>query len=145
VEVPRNGRSADSDLTAKARDAIRAGKVPDRLPDRTFGGCSRGALCAICDELVQRDESEFEIEFFRDDVASDRYVLHAACFWAWRLERQEPAAEMSVNGRRVGPAPADASQLPPGSAASCGSRPSLPPGMGSPNILRRGPPANEYP
>jgi hypothetical protein len=52
-------------LRAKAREAVRAGKIPSRRPDRTWGGPGVGVRCAICGEPVTKDQLEFQVEFAR--------------------------------------------------------------------------------
>lgn len=81
--------SADHVLREKAREVIQAGKLPNRPPERTWGGSGVGADCTICNELVKRDELELEIEFARDgnDGTLDTYHVHIRCFAAWEQER----------------------------------------------------------
>ena len=80
----------ESALRAKARELIRAGKLPTRRPERTWGGPGEGAHCTICSAPVNRDEVEFEIEFTREDNGPglDRFHVHVPCFAAWELECQ---------------------------------------------------------
>jgi len=49
-------------LREKARDAIRAGGLPSRRPDATLGGPGFGGACALCGELVRRNEMELAAE-----------------------------------------------------------------------------------
>jgi hypothetical protein len=76
-------------LREKARAAIRNGKLPERRPDRTWGGPGVGASCAVCDLPVTKDELEFEIEFAHDgtDPGLDKFHVHLRCFAAWEFER----------------------------------------------------------
>ena len=76
-------------LRAKAREVIRTGKLPNRRPDRTWGGPGVGASCTICGEPVTKDQLEFEIQFSRDgnNPGLDKFALHIRCFAAWELER----------------------------------------------------------
>jgi hypothetical protein len=53
-------------LREKARVVIRTGTLPDRAPDRTWGGPGVGAPCSICDLPVEADQMEFEIQFAHD-------------------------------------------------------------------------------
>jgi hypothetical protein len=71
-------------LREKAREAIRAGKLPSRRPDRMWGGPGVGERCAICCELITRDQLELEIPFARDGAASDHdtFHVHVRCFAA---------------------------------------------------------------
>jgi hypothetical protein len=81
--------SDERTLHEKAREVIQAGKLPNRRPDRTWGGPGVGADCAICRAPVTRDEFEFEIEFARGGLDSglDKYHVHIRCFGAWEFER----------------------------------------------------------
>jgi hypothetical protein len=76
-------------LRARAREVIQSGKIPGRKPDRTWGGPGVGALCAVCEKPVTKDEMEFEIEFARDGTSPglDKYHVHLRCFAAWEFER----------------------------------------------------------
>jgi hypothetical protein len=58
--------SDEKAIREKARAAVRSGKLPNRAPDRTWGGPGVGALCAVCDLPVTKDEKEFEIQFAHD-------------------------------------------------------------------------------
>lgn len=72
----------------KTREPSQTGKMPDRSPDRTWGGSGAGTRCAICGAPVRSDELEFELEFTRDDRPGlDKYHVHIPCFRAWELER----------------------------------------------------------
>jgi hypothetical protein len=77
-------------LREQARAAVRAGKIPSRQPDRTWGGPGVGATCAVCGLPVTKDEMEFEIEFSRDgdNTGLDKFHVHIRCFAAWEFERQ---------------------------------------------------------
>ena len=76
-------------LRRKAQEALRIGKLPARRPDRTWGGPGVGALCAVCNEPVTKDELEFEIQFAIDGVEPglDKFHVHLRCFAAWEIER----------------------------------------------------------
>jgi hypothetical protein len=71
------------DLHQQARAAIQSGKLPSRVPDRTWGGPGVGAACPICGLPVSRQEMELEMEFARD-----RFHVHLKCYAAWEFERQ---------------------------------------------------------
>lgn len=79
----------DSTLREKAREVIQAGQLPNRHPDRTWGGPGIGADCTICSAPIRRNEIEIEIEFIRedDDPGPTTYHLHSRCFAIWELER----------------------------------------------------------
>ena len=76
-------------LREKAREGIRNGRLPTKNPSRTYGGPGAEKPCALCGEIVTRQETEFEIEFSRHgvDLGFDRYHFHPRCFAAWEFER----------------------------------------------------------
>ena len=76
-------------LREQARDAIRTGKLPNRAPDRTWGGPGVGAPCSVYRLPVRKDEKEMEIQFARDggDPGLDKFHVHIRCFAAWEFER----------------------------------------------------------
>ncbi len=77
-------------LRAKAREAIRTGKLPSRRADRTWGGPGVGAPCTVCGEAVTKDQLEFEVQFARDgdNPGPDKFHVHVRCFAAWEFERE---------------------------------------------------------
>ena len=77
-------------LRKRARDAIRAGKLPAWRPVRTWGGKGGGAACAVCDLPLAPEEVEFELEFAEDSRFGPGCScrVHARCFAAWEFERQ---------------------------------------------------------
>lgn len=88
-----NNGSSDVPLR-KAREVPHAVKLPDRSPDRIWGGPSPGGACAVCGAVVGHGELELEIEFDRDDgdPEPDRYRVHVRCFSAWQLEHSDRPA-----------------------------------------------------
>ena len=77
----------DSILRAKARQAIEAGILPNRRPDRMWGGPGVGAQCTICGAPVKHDELELEMEFTLDDAPGpSKHHVHIRCFSALEFE-----------------------------------------------------------
>jgi hypothetical protein len=80
----------ESLLRDKARECVEQRKLPNRKPDRMWGGKGLGdSSCVVCNLIVSRDEVELEIEF---DVIgrTPRVVMHhihVCCFSAWELVR----------------------------------------------------------
>ena len=80
--------SPDGPLREKARRAIEAGDLPNRYPNRTWGGRGSGARCIVCGVPVMPEETELETEFARDyGSGADTFHMHVRCFAAWELER----------------------------------------------------------
>jgi hypothetical protein len=106
--------SDESTLRQKAREALRTGRLPDRSPERMWGGPGSGADCAICGNSLTREELGFEIEFSGDGEGSRtvNHHVHIRCFAAWEFERrhgQEPQEILSVtspvpSAKRASPA-----------------------------------------
>jgi len=95
--------SGNGKLRDKVLEAIRADKLPNRRPERTWGGQGCGARCTICGEEVRLDEVELELEFAAGDGGTERgnYHVHVGCFSAWDFERKNFAlqrATIKVNG-----------------------------------------------
>lgn len=76
-------------LRDRVREAIRTRKLPDRSPERTWGGPGSGTCCAICDEQLRPDEVEFELEFATGDngIGGENCHVHVCCFSAWERQR----------------------------------------------------------
>jgi len=83
--------SDEPQLRTKARECLESGRLPNRSPDRLYGGKGTGAECVICCEPVVADQVEFEVEFDRNGPHSgvDKYRAHLACLSAWELERRK--------------------------------------------------------
>ena len=79
----------DSALREKAREAIRSGKLPARLPVRTWGGRGVEIECTICGLYVMKDQMAIELQFSHDGATPglDKFDLHFRCFAAWEFER----------------------------------------------------------
>jgi hypothetical protein len=105
----------DSTLRRKARQAIQGGKLPERFPDRTWGGPGAGDDCTICGASIESDELELEIEFAGSDggLTRDRHHVHIRCFAAWEFELRQ----LKRGGKGAGNAPRPDSLVAAGPAA----------------------------
>jgi len=76
-------------LRELVRRVIRRQEIPNRRPDRTWGGPGTGISCAICDAPVRKEETELEIEFAfdGDKPGFAVYHVHGPCFAMWELEQ----------------------------------------------------------
>jgi hypothetical protein len=73
---------------------MKAGNLPDRHPERMWGGPGIGAPCAVCGKIIGTEELEFELQFTSDDepgVAT--FHVHATCFTDWELERRSRGSD----------------------------------------------------
>jgi hypothetical protein len=91
VCLPEHARWT-SNLRATAREALKAGKIPNRKPDRTWVGPGVNVACSICglpgDALAS---AVSEIQFARDgdNPGLDVFHVHIRCFAAWEFERDQ--------------------------------------------------------
>ncbi|HYD49482.1 MAG TPA: hypothetical protein VEB21_14095 [Terriglobales bacterium] len=92
------------ELRHHARLALQAGRVPRRMPDRTWGGAGRGDSCAVCDQPISSAEMELEVEFAQDGRPLDSYHLHIACCSAWMTELSQAHSATMSNSRASQPA-----------------------------------------
>jgi hypothetical protein len=88
---------SDSTLRRNVLDAIRAGRLPPRRPDRIWGGPGGGAGCRICGKTIGCDELEVELEIDAPDAArpQDHAHVHLGCFQAWERELRSLAHGLS--------------------------------------------------
>jgi hypothetical protein len=89
----------ESTLRQRAREAILMGRLPNRPPDRMWGGPGNCAACAICGESLARADVCFDLEFADDPTVAkvkQNYHLHVRCFAAWELERESTARPLSA-------------------------------------------------
>ena len=78
-------------LRARARAALRAGRLPNERPERIWGGPGMGERCAVCAERIERQQAEFELQFGKasgEMPAVGTHHVHVRCFAAWEFERQ---------------------------------------------------------
>ena len=74
---------SDETLRLQAREAIRNKRIPDRHPERMWGGAAGGDHCTICGSPI--GDLGLDLEFVRGNGAV-RYPVHIDCFAAWKLE-----------------------------------------------------------
>jgi hypothetical protein len=78
----------DCDLRRLAREAVLEGRLPERVPDRMWGGPGDGRPCAICGAVLTRGDIGLEVEFgsAEAELAPSSYNVHVRCFAAWEAE-----------------------------------------------------------
>jgi hypothetical protein len=97
-------------LRARARELLRAGKLPHAKAVRTWGGHGSGAPCELCGTAILSSEPEFEVQLeLAESAPSLRF--HRACHAVWEAVRAEtetgwtqvserlPAADSCVEAR----------------------------------------------
>jgi len=77
----------ESKLRHKIRKAITARVLPERRPERMWGGSGTGAECALCGEPVTSEQTELELEFADSGSGPASYTVHVHCFSVWEIER----------------------------------------------------------
>jgi len=80
--------SVERTLRIQARGVVQAGKVPNRLPDRIWGGPGAGTPCTVCGAPVKPDEAELEVEW-SEGASTSNHHFHARCFAAVEHEIRE--------------------------------------------------------
>lgn len=77
-------------LRQHAREAMKERELPNRRPDRMWGGPGNGASCAICQTPVTAQEMGFDLEFgHRSGWPVTTHAMHIRCFAVWELERND--------------------------------------------------------
>jgi hypothetical protein len=76
-------------LRETVREAVRAGKLPNRSPDHIWGGMGTGVECGICGARIGSGDIELEVHFGEADSGGKAtYVVHLRCFSILEDERQ---------------------------------------------------------
>ena len=72
-------------MRKRTREAIRAGELPDRLPDKLFGGVATGGRCAVCGESTCGG-IEIELIYTTDGQPGRSYYAHPRCLSIFERE-----------------------------------------------------------
>jgi hypothetical protein len=91
-------------LRRLAREAMQSGKLPDRRPDRLWGGHGNGkGNCYLCGKPLNMEDITFDLEYKRgaDDMDPTCYSVHLRCFNAWDIEREQQLRGRHVNQRHI--------------------------------------------
>jgi hypothetical protein len=93
---PKNDQSLL--LRERARERIRSGELPIRIPSSTWGGSGNGARCAVCDENLSRDALEVEFEITpQDGQEGGTYRMHVSCYIAWESELRDGSVPVACS------------------------------------------------
>ena len=80
-------------LSSIAREAVQAGRLPNRAPSKIWGGNGFCTHCAVCGETVNADQLGYELQFAEGGGlgVGAEYHVHVRCYTAWDQERRRPA------------------------------------------------------
>ena len=76
----------DIDLFARVRERLLDGTLWPLTDGNVLGSPGTGEPCAVCDEIIRRGESEYEVKGPLMIVQ-----VHIACYHAWTGESQRSA------------------------------------------------------
>ena len=78
MHEPESRASHSADVPAAPAPAV------DRQPGPSSGRRREGAKCTICNRGIQRNETEYELEFFAPLAGGTAtFRLHSRCFAMW--------------------------------------------------------------
>jgi hypothetical protein len=82
----------ENGMRRKEHESMRSGRLPDRRPDRLWGGHGNGTdLCNLCGNLLKKEEISFDLEYDGEARAARPacYSVHLHCFQAWDMDREQ--------------------------------------------------------
>ena len=74
----------ESELRLRVLRRIRKGRLPVMLSTTIKAGYGQGVRCDVCDQLIARDNVEYDV--FTDRRSRERLHFHLACHTAWQRE-----------------------------------------------------------
>lgn len=84
----------ETKLRRVARERIAAGQLPRAVPLQMWGGKGIGRLCALCDQAIEPEEMELEVEQrIAEELAPLRF--HVVCHSLWQFECARDALNRS--------------------------------------------------
>jgi hypothetical protein len=89
----------ETGLVHTALEAMRTGRLPDRGPDRIWGGHGSGKdNCQICGKLLNTEEITFDLEYAAaaEGAPPICYSVHLRCFNVWDIEREQSKARCAT-------------------------------------------------
>jgi hypothetical protein len=89
------------ELRRNAAEALRAGRLPNRRPERMWGGHGNGEeACTLCGKVLGLEDVSLDLEYGDplDRTAVLTYAVHLQCFSAWDDERRRPGASPACPG-----------------------------------------------
>jgi hypothetical protein len=89
-------------LRARAREMLRAGRLPRARAVRTWGGRGSGAPCELCGTAILSSEPEFEVQLELSPSAPS-LRFHRACHAVWETVRAEAETGWTQVSERLPP------------------------------------------
>ncbi len=90
---------SDDALYGKVMELIRAGRLPDRLPERVWGGAGLdGIQCAVCDATMGHTDVVLEVEVAGAEGMTYPQ-FHVACFSVLERALRDLEAAPAPRGR----------------------------------------------
>jgi hypothetical protein len=74
-------------LRQQARDKLESGELPREREARVWAGPGAGLPCAVCGDVIGRDDVEYELQIVEPGRSVHVYRFHRRCHAAWQLER----------------------------------------------------------
>jgi hypothetical protein len=81
--VPAGSSLPDHELRLRAGERIEDGRLPLLVSTKVAAGYGTVNQCAVCDEPVTHEHTEYEVKDPRDGKL---LMVHLRCYRAWQLE-----------------------------------------------------------
>jgi hypothetical protein len=91
--------------TRAAPEIFWTGKIPERRPDRMWGGRGNGRdICQICGKPLLTEDVAFDLEYDRQagETGTVCCSVHVRCFNEWHIGREALATPADAGPPRVG-------------------------------------------
>ena len=76
----------EAELRRRVRERCKSGRLPpSAAPGRAWAGRGSGRACSLCDQPIDPDEIEYELDG-PSGVAIDIVRFHTGCYRLWSVE-----------------------------------------------------------
>jgi hypothetical protein len=83
--MPERPTLPEEELHERALTLIKEGRLPANPPNQVWGGYGKGVHCSLCDQPIQPEQVQMEVEF-SDDGKRSSFVFHLVCESVWLRE-----------------------------------------------------------
>jgi hypothetical protein len=73
----------EAELRRRAQERCSSGQLPRSTQGRAWAGRGGGRVCALCDQTIEVDEIEYELDA-PSGTAIQVIRFHAGCYRLWR-------------------------------------------------------------